>query len=485
MRNAILAVALSSALAGCAVNQPAPPALDLPPPAASAADNALLERWWTLFDDPALTALIDEALAGNVDLERALARIELARAQVLLAQSNLVPSVNLAGGASRNRISGVGAQPLPPGTALVNNSYLLGLDMSYELDLWGKYRSGALASRNALDAARYSREAVRITVAADVAATYFRLRAADAELALLRDTLRSREDTVQLQQLRFDSGLIGEYDLNQALAERSSVVGNIARAEQAIGLLESALAVLTGRSPRAVFAPQVARAAAGTPPARVPELPAGLPSGLLERRPDLRATEARLAAADLRITEARADYYPSISLTGAYGSESAALANLFTSPAAVWGLGASLLQPIIGIKRVDAAVEAATANRDAALADYRQTVQTAFRDVHDALVVNRTAREIFVAESARRDQLAKALEVAQLRYDSGTTSFLEVLDAQRTLLVAETQRIGAARDAQLAVIGFAKSVGGGWSPAEFTAEAGAPLLARPAPVPAR
>jgi multidrug efflux system outer membrane protein len=469
MRKALLAVALAAVLAGCAVNQPAPPVSDLPPPTASAYDNALLERWWIAFDDPTLAALVDEALAHNLDLQQALARIELARAQILLAQSNLYPSVNLNAGASRSRMTGVGSQPMPAGTPLVNNNYAAGFDFSYELDLWGKYRSGALAAQNDLVAARYYREIVRITVAGDVAAAYFRLRAADAELALLRDTLASREDTVRLQRDRWDAGIIGDYDLKQAEAERSSVVANIARTQQAIEQLEAAIAVLAGRSPRAVFAPDVARGRTLDTAATVPQLPSGLPSGVLERRPDIRRSEALLAASDLRITEARADYFPSLSLTAAYGSESAALADLFTSPASVWRFGLALAQPIIGLKRIEAGVQAATARRDAALVDYQQTVQTAFREVHDTLVVNRYSRDVLAAETARRDQLAAALDVANLRYDAGRTSFLEVLDAQRTLLLAETERIAAARDARLAIVGFAKALGGGWSPEAFAA----------------
>ena len=467
MRSLAAALTIAAVLAGCAVTQPPPPENDLPPPTATAADNVLLERWWLAFDDAALGTLMEEALASNLDLQAALSRIELARAQILLANSNLYPSVNVAANASRARITGAGSPPAGP--PLVSSDYSLGFTLSFELDVWGKYRSGALAAVNDLVAARYYREAVRITVAGDVGNAYFRLRAADAELALLQDTLVSREDTVRLQRDRYDAGLIGDYDMKQAEAERSSVIANIARARQAVGLLESALAVLAGRSPRAVFAPEVARGKAIAAASSVPVLPSGLPSGVLERRPDIRRNEALLAAADLRIDQARADYFPSLSLTGAYGSESAALANLFTAPAAVWSFGLGLLQPIIGIKRIDAQVDAATARRDAVLVDYRQTVQGAFRDVHDALVTYRASREVLDAETARRDQLAAALAVANLRYDAGRTSFLEVLDAQRTLLIAETERIAAARDARLSIVNFAKALGGGWSPEAFAA----------------
>ncbi len=469
MRKPIIVLVLAGALAGCAVTQPAPPLLDLPGPTATAAEEALLESWWTAFDDPVLTALIDEAFANNLDLRGAFARIEAARALLLLAQSNLAPSVNLRGSAARSRDSQSTTQAIGQPSFGAGNNYGIGIEMSYELDVWGKYRSGALAATNDVFASRYFRETVRITVAADVAKAYFRLRAADALAAVLDDTMRTRTDTVALQRDRFDGGIIGEYDLRQAEAELSAVVADIARVRQSIGLLESALATLTGRSPRAVFTPEIARGGSIEAATAVPQLPSGLPSGLLERRPDIRRVEALLAASDLRIQQARTDYFPSLTLTGAYGTESAALSNLFTSPATAWRFGLGLLQPLLGLKAIEAAVEAATARRDSLTVDYQQTVQNAFREVHDALVTNRSAAEVLAAETARREQLRQALAVATLRYDAGRTSFLEVLDAQRTLLAAETLRIAAARDARLSIVDFAKALGGGWSPENYAA----------------
>jgi outer membrane protein, multidrug efflux system len=302
-----------------------------------------------------------------------------------------------------------------------------------------------------------------------VASAYFQLRAADALLVVLEETKTARTDTVVLQRDRFDGGIIGEYDLRQAEAELSAVVADIARARQAIGLAEAAIATLTGRSPRDVFVPVVARGASIEAATAVPALPSGLPSGLLERRPDIRRAEAELAAADLRIQQARADYFPSVTLTGAYGTEAAAFGNLFSGPAAVWRLGAALVQPILALKAIDAEVTAATARRDSVTVQYQQTVQNAFREVHDALVTNASAGEVLAAETARRDQLKQALAVANLRYEAGRTSYLEVLDAQRTLLAAETLRIAAARDARLSIVDFAKSLGGGWTPEKFAA----------------
>ena len=256
----LMAIALGAAIGGCAVTQPKPPATDLPPSTPpSAAELALLERWWNAFGDPRLSALVEEAMANNLDVASAFARVELARAQVLLASSYLYPYGNLAVGASRSRVSGAGNPVIPP--PLVSNNVSVSLELGYELDLWGKYRSGTLAARNELAASRYFRESVRAAVAADTATTYFRLRAADAELKLQQETLVTREDTVRLQQDRFDAGVIGEYDLRQAEAERSDVIANIARAKQGIGLLEGALASLTGRSPKEVYDPVIARVA--------------------------------------------------------------------------------------------------------------------------------------------------------------------------------------------------------------------------------
>lgn len=469
MRKRIVAAALAAALAGCAVTQPVPPKYDLPPGSATAAQNELLQHWWTAFNDPVLSALIEEAFAGNWDLKVALARIEAARSQVLLAQSYLIPSVNLNANAARSRASANTSPPLPPGTQLASNNFGVSLGLSYELDIWGKYRAELLAATNDLTASRYYNESVRIMVAGDVASAYFRLRAADAEMKVLQDTLQLRTETVRLQRDRFEGGIIGEYDLRSAEAERSAVVADIARTAQAIGQLESAVATLTGRSPRAVFSPEVARGNAIDDVTEVPELPSGLPSGLLERRPDIRRQEALFAASDLRIQEARANYFPSLSITGAYGFESAALSSLFSPAAAAWNIGLGLVQPLINLKNIEAQVELAKARHDEVTAQYGQIVQNAFREVHDALVANRSARDILAAETDRRNQIAKAYEVAVLRYDAGRTSFLEVIDAQRQLLEAETLRIGAARDARLSIVDFAKSLGGGWSPEQFAA----------------
>lgn len=463
---ALAALALAVALAGCTTTPVAPPVLDTPQP--TLAQPQQLERWWVLFDDPVLTGLVEESLAANLDLQAAMVRVDLARANVLLARSDLYPSVNLEAGVSRNRSTEIGSQPFPAGMSPSSSSHRVGIAASYELDLWGKYRSSTRAAQNTLLASEYARETVRTALVAEVARVYFSLVAADAELGLLRDTLRLRTESVGLQRDRFEGGVVGMLDLRQAEAEHAAVVAEIARVERAVGLYESALAALVGRSPREVYEPAVSRDSNAKRLLEVPPIAAGLPSGLLERRPDVRRTEAELAAASLRIDAARADYFPSITLTALLGSESAALRNLFTGPAMVWGIGASLLQPLFGLKAIEANVEAQTVRRREVVLAYRQTVQTAFRETHDALVVNRTARAALDAQRVRGERIAEALELADMRYRSGYSPYLEVLDSQRQLLAAQTLQIQAARDARIALVDLARALGGGWNPESVT-----------------
>jgi len=242
------------------------------------------------------------------------------------------------------------------------------------------------------------------------------------------------------------------------------VVADIALVQRAIAQYEAALTVLCGRSPREVFTPVVKRE---TDPKRllaVPPIAEGLPSGLLEPRPDVRQAEAKIVAASLRIDAARADYFPSISLTALIGTESAALKSLFTGPAAIWGIGASLAQPLLNLKAIEANVDAQTIRRQEVVVAYRQAVQAAFRETHDALVVNRTSREALAAQAERRSKLVQTVELADLRYKSGYSPYLEVIDSQRQLLQAQTLEIAAARDARIALVDLARALGGGWTP---------------------
>ncbi|MGE5338388.1 MAG: efflux transporter outer membrane subunit [Gemmatimonadota bacterium] len=457
---------VAALLAACASVPPARPALELPE--ASSAAPAGIDRFWTRFNDAQLAALIDEALARNLDLRAAIARIDEARANLRLARSALYPSLDAQLGANRNRASEATAQQFPgPHTT---TSYSAGLNASYEVDVWGKYARGRDAAQASLLATRYAAETVRIALVGAVATAYFTLRANDAELALAKETLKTRDENVRLQKQRFDAGVASDYDLKLAQAERAAVAAVIPAAERAVAQSEAALAVLTGRSPKAVYMPAIARGA-DIDAAVALEVPPGLPSDLLARRPDIQQAEAQLAAADARIDEARAQYYPSLTLTASFGGESAELSDLLTAPARVWSIGAGLLQPIIGAQRIGAQVDAATARREQALIAYQQAVQAAFRDVHDALAAHSSAREAFTAQEQRRASLGDALKLAEKRYRGGYSSYIEVLDAQRNLLDAERARLTALRDRQAAIVDLYKALGGGWDPEQLQAKA--------------
>lgn len=462
MHRLFLAAALSAALSACTTTPTAPPQLDLPPASADPVQPAALARWWTAFGDPTLEKLVDEALAHNLDLRAAMARVDTARAQVKLSQSDLYPTVDLAVGANRARSTQAGSNPLPQGFSPFSNGVRTALQASYELDLWGKFRTATGAAQNDLFASQYARETVRTVVAADTARFYFNLLAADAQLALLEETLKTRVQSVELQTDRYQAGIIGNYDFRTAEAERASVTADVAVVRRTVVEFESALAVLLGRSPREVYAPTLARNVDMSWMTAVPSIPAGLPSDLLARRPDIQQVEAQLAAANMRIDVARADYYPAISLTGVLGTEAGALRSLFSGPALIWSIAGSLAQPLIGLKAIEANVESQSAKRDELVVAYTKTVQSAFRDTHDALSANETTRAVLAAQTERKDKLAEVVELSDLRYRSGYSPYLEVLDAQRQLLQAQTFQIIAARNVRLSVIDLATALGGGW-----------------------
>lgn len=457
----LLALLMTVTLAACSSTPPAPPPVDTP---AGNADVRISPRWWSAFDDPALDALVEEALSANLDLALATARVDEARAQLGFARSFLFPEISLGAGGGRQQISGTAGPPPQPGNASAYNSFGVGLNAAYEVDLWGRVSNLRNAAGQSLAASEFDRDAIRLTIAAEVARAYFSLVSADAELAVLTHTLATRDEAVQLQRERYDAGLSSEFELRSAEAERATVVADIAAATRVQKTIAAALATLLGRSPSAVYVPAIERSKVERAAATVPSVPSGLPSDLLAQRPDIRRQEAQLAAAQYRVDAARAQFFPSIVLTGAYGSESAALGSLFSGPAAVWALAAGLTQPIFAGGRIVAQVDEAKARREQATVVYLQTVQTAFREAHDAFVAYGTARDGFAAQTERRDRLAEALALAQLRYQSGYSPYLEVLDAQRGLLRAETDRIVAARSLRSAIIDINKSLGGGWQP---------------------
>ena len=417
-------------------------------------------RWWRIYEDGALDAVVDEALSRNGDLLVAAARVDEARALLGEANSLFWPSVDAQASASRQQISTRTATAFP-GIPTEYSNHRATLNVSYELDLFGRLRANSAAARAELEANEASREAVRLALAAQVAKSYFALRSFDEQVSLTRRNVALREEALGLQRKRFQGGVISEYELRQLEAEAASVRAQLPPLERDREREEVSLAVLLGRTPKELFELQVKIREAFDETPGPAALPAGVPSELLLRRPDLVEAERQLAAANARVAVARAEMFPSISLTAFYGSESAALANLFAGgSAATWQVAAGLAQPIFQGGRLQARSDAAQARERAALAQYQQTIRSAFGEVRGALIVQARAKESYDAESAREAALAQTLRLARLRYQNGVASQLDVLDAERGLLAAQIARVEALRAHRAAVADLFRALGG-------------------------
>ena len=436
------------------------PALELPQAwQESVPRPAAAVPWWRVYGDPELERLIEEALAQNTDVLVAAARVDEARA--LLGESRAALRPEVSGNASAGRLrSSAATGTLPPGAPRERDNYRATLDVSYEIDVFGRLRAASDAARADLAASEAVRDAVRLALTARVASSYYGLAALDAQVDLTRRALRLREEALALQRRRREAGLISDFDLRQLEAETATVRAQLPPLERDRELEEAALAALLGRAPRAVLEDAVARTALAADAPSAVVVPSGLPSELLLRRPDIVEAEQRLVAANAHVAVARSAYFPSIRLTGFLGSESAELDDLFSGPAGIWSFAAALAQPLYAGGRLQAQRDAAAARERAALAQYQGAVRGAFREVRQALSAQVRARQSFEAQAARVDALAETLRLARLRYASGVSSQLDVLDAERGLLAAQTARIEALRAQRAAVADLYRALGG-------------------------
>jgi multidrug efflux system outer membrane protein len=414
------------------------------------------ERWWALFNDPVLERLVDEALAANRDLRAAAQRVEQARAQLRIAHASELPSAGIDASRARSRASALGAFPLPDNFLETNDNRLV-LRFSWELDFWGKYRRATEAARAEILASEAGRDAVRASLIGDVVRGYFALQALDRRVETVARTLETRSQSLGLQQLRLDAGVVSELEYRQVESDLRTTQALVPVIRQARVQQEGALALLFGRSPREVYAGRVERGA-GAIQAAV-EVPAGLPSDVLLRRPDIREAEARLHAANARIGVARAAYFPSISLTGYYGGESQSLGDLFTGPARTWSLAGGLLQPLFAAGQIKGGVDLARARTREAAELYQKSVANAFREVRDAIAAQTNLREAYAAQQEREKSLSRTLELARLRYDNGAVSLFEVLDTERQLLLARLDAIDAERERRAAIVDLYLALG--------------------------
>jgi multidrug efflux system outer membrane protein len=415
-------------------------------------------RWWALYSDAQLDELVAAAQASNSDLRLAAARVLEAEGVWREVRASLFPEVT--GGFSYidQRISSRTTPPPVAGLPLVRPQYQAILSTTYEVDFWGRVARSNEAARAALLGSQYARDVVALSLASATAQTYFGVRSLDAQVRVLDQTIRARQDALQLTRDRLKAGIASELDVHQAQGALSDALVQRRDTARQRALLERQLGQLTGRLDLKVSSGDLF--ALPVPPTP----PAGLPSALLERRPDIRSAEQSLVAANAQIGVARAALFPTLSLTGALGAQSGNLSNLLASGAGIWSIGYALALPVFDAGRREARVQQASAREEQALASYQKAIETGFVEVSQSLV---NVAESGATEADLQDRLTaarNALELSTLRYESGYSPFLEVLDAQRTANDAELAFVRN-RQARLAFsVDLMKALGGGWQP---------------------
>ena len=473
-----LALAASAALAlsGCKLGPdyrrpdtgaPSTYRFDGPSTAASLAD----EGWWQVYQDPVLQQLIRQALANNLDVRIAAARVDQARALLGAARVAQLPKASVTAGGEHARTS---QYQLLPGEPAVGTLYDVEGSVSYEIDFWGKYRRATEAARAQLLQSDFARQDVMVGLVASVATAYFTLQSLDQQLQITNRTVATRQKFVDLTSAQHDRGTVSELDVATAQAQLAIAEANLPELQRQIGLTEDQLSVLLGHNPDAILrqplpasapadAAATPAAAAATPvPPPVPVPAAGLPSSLLERRPDLRAAEENLVAANAQVGVAKANLFPTISLTGTGGVASTALSDLFTGPARLWSFGGNVLQPLIDPQRNLYQLDLADAQKRQALLQYQQSVQGAFQEVSDALIARQQYAEVLKQEQAWVTAQRTAESIALARYRVGYASYFDVIDSDRDLFSAELSLAGAHLNTLLAGVQLYRALGGGW-----------------------
>ena len=460
MRHALPLLALAAALGGCMVGPDyVRPEIDTPQTfryeEQSPRELADTE-WWRQFGDPVLDELIDEAIANNKSVQIAAANVEAAAAILTQARSGLFPQAGYQATATRQRLPDRDTPSLSAAIPNPQTAYQALLGASWELDLWGRIRRLSESARASALATEEARRGVLLSLVASVASSYLQLRSLDYQLEIAQRTLATYAESVRLFELQFQYGQISQLTLEQARSQYEAAAAAVPQIERDIVLTENAISILLGRDPGAI-----ARGKALTELV-LPGVPAGVPSQLLERRPDVAQAEQQLIAANAQIGAARAQYFPTLSLTGAFGSASGQLSDLFSGPARVWSYAGAFAGPIFTGGLVSGQVAQAEANRRAALVNYQAVIQRAFADVEDALVSRETIARQVEAEARRVKALAEYARLAQLKYDGGYTDYLTVLNAQQQLFPAEINYAQNLGQKYNSLVNLYKAMGGGW-----------------------
>ena len=469
MSKRLLVAACALALAACATAPEVKPAAsvtaipELAPGAAATLRNDLaIDRWWSLFGDPVLDRLMEEALARNADLETAVARVHEAQAtlDVVRAAQSFTLDANYS--SSRSQLSEVSSMPVPPGVNRVSNRHRASLDAAYDLDLWGRLSSSTSAARSQLLATEWARSAVEWSLTARVAQSYFELGAADRQVELTEQVRRVRERALDARRREYAAGAGSELDLRRAEAELTGTEAQLASLGRQRAGLERALTQLLGRSPAEIISGGLQKNALDEAKPLDAVLPGGQTADLLVRRPDLRQAEAQLAAANYSIAAARAATLPTARLSGSLGSDAKSLSDLFSGPAAIWSIAGALAQPIVDGGRLRAKVREEQARAEQALAGYRKAVSGAVLELREAYSALELTQQEFQAQRARVVSLARARDLAQRGYDAGALGYLDLLDAERNWHQAQLDQVSAYRDRLNGQVAAFKALGGGY-----------------------
>jgi multidrug efflux system outer membrane protein len=414
-------------------------------------------KWWDLFKDPQLHALIRLALDQNKDLRLAVARLDAARAQLGVVGAGRYPQVGVGASGTATLGSETGTRPIPAGEDRSAHLYRVGFTFAWEIDLWGKYRRATEAARAQMLAREEVRQAIAISLVSSVAQTYLELRELDLELQITRSTLATRQETARIVGVLYRNGLANELDLRQSEGAVAATAAALPDLERAIAQTENALSLLLGQYPGSI-----ARGFELKDFTVPPDVPAGLPSSLIERRPDIRSAEQILIASNAQIGVAKAAYFPAISLTGMAGTESTQLSGLFGSGSSFYQFPLKIAQPLFAGGAIKSSVKVAEAVRQQSLIQYEQVIQQAFREVEDALVAHRKARESLSQQEAYVAAFSRASQVAESRYRSGLSNFLPVLDSQRELYSAQLGEARLRLARVVTVTQLYKALGGGF-----------------------
>ncbi|WP_229800789.1 efflux transporter outer membrane subunit [Vreelandella hamiltonii] len=466
------ASALALLLAGCAVGpEYQAPDIELPEswPAHITLEQQARDdwhRWWQRFEDPALNRLVERASEDNLELAIQLGRIREARAQLGFADAERFPTVGYQAEANRERTPGaalpIDFQPVQELLTSTNNQYSLAASLEYEIDLWGRLANQRAAAMAALQESLFARDAAELGVIGDVVTTYVSLKSAEAQQALMEETLAAYQETYRLQALRFEHGDISELELRQAEAEWRNLQAELPSLKQQVETLRGALGTLVGMSPDELLTTLDTGTSRLDDLAQPVGIPAVMPSAMLQRRPDIRSAEAALIAATAQIGVAEANRLPSLNLSSFLGTTAASTSDLFSDVARTWGVGASVMGPLFDFGRSQSGVESAEALAEQAEAQYRLTVLTAFNEVRDALYSYDFSERRLAAIDEQLEAVARTRELAVLMYDQGQVSQLERLDAERNLLSARLAQADARREQLAATATLFKALGGGW-----------------------